>query len=114
MAKQARKALSTVGASSRNTGRKSSRVAKPPPRFRPGSSDIPEFLLSMIAEIASNAASKSPISFESGAVTALEEALEPCLEALCQAALAHAEKNGRQIFDASDLQAVSKKYMKQK
>eukprot|EP00966_Prymnesium_polylepis_P320632 7377005-Prymnesium_polylepis.1 len=30
------------------------------------------------------------------AVVALEEALEPMLEALCNAALAHAEKNGRE------------------
>ena len=104
--------LAASTASRSNTGRKSTRVTKAPPRFRPGSGDMPEALLSMIADVAQNAASKSPIAFETGAVTALEEALEPCLEALCQAALAHAEKNGRALFNVQDLQAVAKKYMK--
>ncbi len=49
-----------------------------------------------------------------GAVVALEEALEPILEALCNAALKHAERNGRTQITVDDLSAVSKTYMKGK
>ena len=59
-------------------------------RFRPASADIPSDLLEMIRDVACAAAAKSKVPFETSAVTALEEALEPCLEALCVAALAHA------------------------
>ena len=47
-------------------------------------------------------------------MVALEEALEPILEALCEAALKHAEKNGRTQITVDDLSAVSKTYMKGK
>ena len=46
------------------------------------------------------------------AVVALEEALEPMLEALCAAALEHAQADGRETILESDLQAVSKRFMK--
>ena len=42
----------------------------------------------MIRDVASSAAEKSDVPFEQAAVVALEEALEPMLEALCKAALA--------------------------
>lgn len=42
----------------------------------------------MIRDVASSAAEKSDVPFEPAAVVALEEALEPMLEALCKAALA--------------------------
>ena len=45
-----------------------------------------------------------------GAVVALEEALEPMLEALCNQALEHARKNGREEITEADLKAVSKNF----
>ena len=45
-----------------------------------------------------------------GAVVALEEALEPMLEALCKQALEHATKNGRDEITETDLKAVSKNF----
>lgn len=45
-------------------------------------------------------------------MVALEEALEPMLEALCKAALQRAEKDGRDSFTEEDLKAVSKTYYK--
>jgi hypothetical protein len=41
------------------------------------------------------------------AVVALEESLEPMLEALCEKAIAHAETQGRETFTIEDLKAVS-------
>ena len=48
------------------------------------------------------------------AVVALEEALEPMLEAFCAAALRHAHDNGRDTIQEADLQAVSKDFMASK
>lgn len=83
-----------------------------PARYRPGSADMPVELLEMIRDVAHGAASKSSIPFEAGAVTALEEALEPMLEAMCAAASKHATKAGRESITVGDLQAVSKTFMK--
>ena len=44
----------------------------------------------------------------------LEEALEPMLEALCAAALEHAQSQGREEILEEDLRAVSKKIMAKK
>ena len=68
----------------------------------------------MIHDVATSAALKSDIPFESEAVVALEEALEPMLEALCAAALRHAEKDGRFEINDKDLKAVSAEVMKSK
>ncbi len=62
----------------------------------------------MIREVALSAACKSAVPFEPAAVVALEEALEPMLEALCEAALARANKNGREEITEADLRAVAK------
>ena len=118
--------------------RTSGRVSKAVPRYRPAAADIPEPLLALIRDVANGAAAKSAIKFEpvcasarslhvaptahatrgarspQGAVVALEEALEPILEALCNAALKHAERNGRTQITVEDLSAVSKTYMKGK
>jgi hypothetical protein len=52
-----------------------------------------------------------PVSFwRQGAVVALEEALEPMLEALCKQALEHAKKSGREEITEVDLKAVSKNF----
>ena len=83
-------------------------------RFRPASADIPSDLLEMIRDVACAAAAKSKVPFETSAVTALEEALEPCLEALCEAALAHAQKAGRDEISSDDLKAVAATYIKAK
>ena len=64
----------------------------------------------MIKSVAESAASKSSVPFEPAAVTALEEALEPMLEALCAEALKHAEARGCTEIEESDLKAVSKQY----
>lgn len=64
-------------------------------------------MLELIHSAATGAASKSKLPFESEAVVALEEALEPMLEALCAAALAHAEKAGRAEINEDDLKAVA-------
>ena len=53
----------------------------------------------MIHDVASSAAAKSSVPFDLGAVVALEEALEPMLEALCAAALTHAASMGRESID---------------
>ena len=64
--------------------RQSERASKAPARFRPGASaDVPTELLDLIRDVASSAAARSDVPFEPSAVTALEEALEPMLEALC-------------------------------
>lgn len=47
-------------------------------------------------------------------MVALEEALEPMLEALCAAALEHAQRNGRDAILEADLAAVSKDFMSNK
>lgn len=91
--------------------RRSARGTKMPERFRPSSADLPAELQSLIRESAQVAASKSKVPFESGAVVALEEALEPMLESLCEAALAHATKEGREEILEADLKAVSSRYM---
>jgi histone H3/H4 len=54
------------------------------------------------------------VPFETEAVVALEEALEPMLEALCAAALKHATSKGRVNIEEEDLRAVSKSFMKGK
>jgi len=92
--------------------RQSTRKTAAPARFRPGSSDVPSELLDMIHSVAATAAAKSSVPFDAAAVVALEEALEPCLEALCSQALAHAAKNGRDIFNEADLKAVSGCFLK--
>ena len=61
--------------------------------------------------VTSSAASRVSRSFwRQGAVVALEEALEPMLEALCNQALEHARKNGREEITEADLKAVSKNF----
>ena len=65
-------------------------------------------------QVAANAAKKSTVPFEAEAVVALEEALEPMLEALCAAALKHASSEGRTEIEEEDLRAVSKSFMKGK
>jgi histone H3/H4 len=92
--------------------RKSERAAKAPARFRPGNSDCPTELLSLIHEVATSAADKSEVPFEAGAVVALEEALEPMLEAMCAQAYKIAEADGRDEITEQDLRAVSKSFMK--
>ena len=44
-------------------------------------------------------------------MVALEEALEPMLEALCAAALQEAQRHGRDAIIEADLAAVSKDFM---
>ena len=90
--------------------RSSKRVAKAPSFYRPSSADVPSELLDLIRDVASSAASKSSVPFEPSAVTALEEALEPMLEALCAKALAHANEAGRDEIEEKDLKAVSKSF----
>ena len=65
----------------------------------------------MIRTVATTAAAKSAVPFEPDAVAALEECLEPMLEALCAAALKHAEAAGRDEIQETDLKAVSKTFM---
>lgn len=64
----------------------------------------------MIKSVAESAAAKSSVPFEPSAVTALEEALEPMLEALCAEALKHAEARGCSDIDETALKAVSKEF----
>ena len=92
--------------------RRSERAQKAPARFRPASADVPGELLDMIRDVAATAATKSKVPFEASAVTALEEALEPMLEALCAAALKHAAAQGRDEISEADLKAVSKTFIK--
>ena len=73
---------------------------------------MPTELSEMCANIARDAAGKSQVPFEAGAVVALEEALEPMLEALCKAAFARAKKAGRDNITVEDLKAVSKSFGK--
>ena len=68
----------------------------------------------MIRDVAVAAAAKSDVPFASDAVVALEEALEPMLEALCAAAHKHAVSKGRTDIAEDDLRAVSKSFMKSK
>ena len=94
--------------------RTSERASKAPTRFRPSSADVPSELLDLIRNVATAAASKSTVPFEPSAVTALEEALEPMLEALCEAAMKHAKAAGREEIEEADLKAVSKHFTAQK
>ena len=94
------------------TERRSARASKAPSRYRPSTADMPEDFQEMIHDVACSAVGKSDVTFDPAAVIALEEALEPMLEALCKAALAHAEKDGRDTFTEADLKAVSKTYYK--
>lgn len=71
---------------------------------------MPDELAQLIHQVACQSAAKSKVPFESNAVVALEEALEPLLEALCAAALKHAESKGRTDIMVEDLKAVSKQY----
>ena len=91
--------------------RRSERAGKAPQRYRPASADVPSELLDMIRSVAASAAAKSSVPFEPDAVAALEECLEPMLEALCAQALVHAQKAGREEISEVDLQAVSKSFM---
>ena len=95
--------------------RRSERTSTAPVRYRPGgNADVPNELLEMIHSVAESAAEKSSIPFEPAAVAALEESLEPMLEALCAAAHKHAEAAGREEITEADLKAVSKDFMKNK
>ena len=94
--------------------RRSERDSKAPVRYRPASADVPSELLDMIHSVAESAAEKSAIPFEPAAVAALEESLEPMLEALCAAAHKHAQESGRDDITEADLKAVSKDFMKNK
>ena len=89
--------------------RRSGRASAQPSRFRPGA-DVPEELAQLIHTVACQSAAKSKVPFESNAIVALEEALEPLLEALCAAALKHAESKGRADIEVEDLKAVSSHY----
>ena len=91
--------------------RRSERSGKAPAFFRPASADVPTELLDLIRSVATSAASKSKVPFEPSAVAALEECLEPMLEALCAAALKHAKEAGREEIEETDLKAVSKTFM---
>ena len=73
---------------------------------------MPNEIVEMIRDVACAAAAKSAVPFEADAVVALEEALEPMLEALCAAALKHAEAKGRETITEEDLRAVSKDVVK--
>ena len=76
--------------------RRSKRDTKAPERFRPSHfADVPHELMTLIHDVAASAASKSDVPFEADAIVALEEALEPMLEALCAKAFALAAKDGR-------------------
>ena len=97
--------------SSLSTPRRSERPGKAVQRYRPSSGDVPSELQDMISNVAQEAAAKSPVPFAPDAVTALEESLEPMLEAVCAAALKHANDNGREEILEEDLKAVSKSYM---
>jgi histone H3/H4 len=66
----------------------------------------------MIHNVAMSAAAKSKVPFDPSAVVALEEALEPMLEALTAAAFERATAQGRADFTEEDLKAVSKTFMK--
>ena len=92
--------------------RRSERAGKAPTRFRPSSADVPSELLDLIRDVASSAAANSEVPFEPSAVVALEEALEPMLEVLCEAALKNAKANGREEIEEADLKAVSKHFGK--
>ena len=119
--------------------RPSGRSTVQPQRFRPASSDLPNELQELIHQSATAAVGKSSHPFEAvspiprailtrlslclpdvahspsqDAVVALEEALEPMLEALCAAALEHAQSQGREEILEEDLRAVSKKIMAKK
>ena len=94
--------------------RKSVRSKTAPVRFRPGNSDCPTELLTLIHEVATSAADKSNVPFEPDAVVALEEALEPMLEAMCAQAYKLAKADGREEITEQDLRAVSKSFMKAK
>ena len=92
--------------------RRSERSKAHPQRFRPTSGDVPAELLDMIRDVAASAAAKSEVPFEADAVVALEEALEPMLEAVCSAAFARAAEKGRDEIELEDLKAVSATFMK--
>ena len=95
------------------SSRVSSRSRVQPQRFRPGASaDMPDDLAKVIHEAATSAAAGSSIPFEASAVVALEEALEPMLEALCAAALEKAQAAGRDEITEADLKAAAKPFMK--
>ena len=118
--------------------RRSARATSIPSRFKPAN-DMPSDLQDLIHTAAASAVSKSSHPFEAvsicsaiacggirpdclsafprvsqDAVVALEEALEPMLEALCAAALEHAQRNGRDSILEADLAAVSKDFMSTK
>eukprot|EP00964_Phaeocystis_antarctica_P098817 scaffold64777_cov62-Phaeocystis_antarctica.AAC.5 len=91
------------------TKRRSGRSTGQPSRYRAGS-DLPTEFQDLVHTAAADAVSKSAHSFEAGAVVALEEALEPMLEALCKQALEVAKKDGREEISPADLKAVSKNF----
>lgn len=59
----------------------------------------------MIHDVAAAAAAKSDVPFESDAIVALEEALEPMLEALCAKAFELASKEGRDFIQEAEYEA---------
>ena len=75
-----RKSVAAAKGSSPAGIRKSERAKTAPARFRPAN-DVPSELLDLIHGVAVGAASRSAVPFEAEAVVALEEALEPMLEA---------------------------------
>eukprot|EP00900_Chrysochromulina_parva_P002485 jgi/Chrpa1/12237/Chrysochromulina_OHIO_Genome00004984-RA len=95
--------------------RRSKRDTKAPERFRPSHfADVPHELMTLIHDVAASAASKSDVPFEADAIVALEEALEPMLEALCAKAFVLAAKDGRDTITEDDLRTVSKEFMAKK
>ena len=82
--------------------RRSQRGCKAPERYRPGLAEVPSCLAAMIHDVAAAAAAKSDVPFDADAVVALEEALEPMLEALCAKAFEHAAKEGRDTIGESE------------
>ena len=97
-----RAALAPVPAHAQPSPRRSQRTGKAPERYRPTLADVPSELANMLHDVATTAAAKSDVPFETDAVVALEEALEPMLEALCAKAFEHAAKDGRAEITESE------------
>ena len=88
--------------------RSSSRATKAPQRFRPaGGSGY----TSMVQKIAGDAAQKASLPLSSDAVTALEDALEPAIQAFLDAAIAHSKTGD---VGPEDFKAVLDFYKKNK
>ena len=92
--------------------RASSRASKPPSRFKPGgSADVPSSIESLIRSVTTEAAGKSSIPLSAGAISALEEALEPAIGRFLQAVGERAAAAGRPANDA-DFASVLKQFKK--